>query len=382
MIRITGLTPDPFDQRDYVYECDLRDTVPASVDLRTYTGEIEQQGQTGSCTANAMCSAGEMFLQSANQFIDLARLFNYKTSRKALPQEFQDSDQGSTAREALRAAKNYGIPSETTWPYVESSWNAEPSDAAYAEAKQRTVGAYYRIQHEFNLDLQNYNIAVEMHQRLKHALASGYPVLVGLYIGHALRDIGDKVYPPTGPNNEMWGGHEMLIVGYNADGYIVENSWGRDWGVNGYFICSEGAITVDVVDLWVVKGFAGIETCGPNLVVPYVETDPHRATIIRLYRACLGRVPDEGGLVYWANNLKSGMPLTQIASSFMSSPEFQSKYGAVSDEQFISLLYENVLHRAPDELGKQHWQMRMNPPPKADRVEVLLGFSESDENKR
>ena len=114
MIRITGLSPDPFDSRDYLYECNPKDTLPASVDLRDYTGEIEDQRSIGSCTANAMCSAGEMFLQSTGKHIDLSRLFNYWCSRQALPKEYQEQDLGSTAREALRAAKNLGLPTEAT----------------------------------------------------------------------------------------------------------------------------------------------------------------------------------------------------------------------------------------------------------------------------
>lgn len=48
---IPTLTPDPTDPRDYIFEWDATAIVPARVDLRDYTGMVEDQLSIGSCNA-------------------------------------------------------------------------------------------------------------------------------------------------------------------------------------------------------------------------------------------------------------------------------------------------------------------------------------------
>src|SRR6185369_10670591 len=73
----------------------------------------------------------------------------------------------------------------------------------------------------------------------------------------------------------------------------------------------------------------------------------------RLYQAAFNRVPDIGGLGYQMHDLDTGHSLSWVAANFIASPEFQSTYGSVNDVQFITLLYQYVLHRAPDAGGLQ-----------------------------
>jgi hypothetical protein len=78
----------------------------------------------------------------------------------------------------------------------------------------------------------------------------------------------------------------------------------------------------------------------------YSTTDP-AATVYRLYEATLNRGPDPEGLASWVNALNGGSSLQGVASGFVSSAEFQKDYGALSNSDFVNLLYENVLHRGP-----------------------------------
>ena len=69
-----------------------------------------------------------------------------------------------------------------------------------------------------------------------------------------------------------------------------------------------------------------------------------------------------------------------MAANFIASPEFQSKYGsAVDSSQFITLLYNNVLHRAPDSGGLQYHLNELATG--QTRADVLTHFSESPENQ-
>jgi hypothetical protein len=124
----------------------------------------------------------------------------------------------------------------------------------------------------------------------------------------------------------------------------------------------------------------------------------NNANIARLYSAAFNRVPDAAGLNFWediySNNIsaavKSGgyyIALARtndgsgvtIADGFIQSGEFQHLYGTLTDGQFITQMYQNVLGRAPDTAGYNFWlnQMETNHTTQAM---VLVGFAESPEN--
>jgi Ca2+-binding RTX toxin-like protein len=100
--------------------------------------------------------------------------------------------------------------------------------------------------------------------------------------------------------------------------------------------------------------------------------------VYRLYEAALGRAPDPVGLAGWTHALNGGTSLQSVANGFVTSQEFQQVYGQLSDKDFVTLLYHNVLHRDPDTGGLNAWLGVLTQG--ASRAEVLVGFSESSEN--
>lgn len=115
-----------------------------------------------------------------------------------------------------------------------------------------------------------------------------------------------------------------------------------------------------------------------NVSVAY-DIDGHAGQAYRLYKAAFDRLPDLGGMGYQMHALDVGLSLSQVAGNFIASPEFQSKYGNVDNTQFISLLYQNVLNRAPDLGGLQfHLDELARGESRAD---LLTHFSESPENQ-
>lgn len=110
------------------------------------------------------------------------------------------------------------------------------------------------------------------------------------------------------------------------------------------------------------------------------DLDGNAGQIYRLYQAAFNRTPDSGGLSYWINVRDGGTSLQAIASGFMSSAEFTTLYGAnPSNEEFLTRLYSNVLHRAPDAGGYNFWLTALNNG--EQRANVLVSFSESLENR-
>lgn len=104
--------------------------------------------------------------------------------------------------------------------------------------------------------------------------------------------------------------------------------------------------------------------------------------VTRLYRAFLLRVPDKGGLEFWIKRRRTGAwTLNRIADSFASSSEFRTRYGKLSNEAFVKLIYDNVLERPYDASGLGFWTRQLDAKRKT-RGAVMANFSESNEYKR
>jgi hypothetical protein len=105
------------------------------------------------------------------------------------------------------------------------------------------------------------------------------------------------------------------------------------------------------------------------------------APIVRLYFAYFDRVPDFVGLQSWTSRLRGGMSLNAISEAFADSAEFQATYGPLSDTQFVTLVYHNVLDREPDPGGLAYWLAQLTSGAMS-RGTVMLKFSKSGEFKQ
>jgi Ca2+-binding RTX toxin-like protein len=100
----------------------------------------------------------------------------------------------------------------------------------------------------------------------------------------------------------------------------------------------------------------------------------------RAYEAALGRAPDAGGLGWFMNQLEHGISLAQLSGGLLASAEFTSHYGSsLTNSQFLTLLYANALHRAPDASGLAWWLTELSSNPSATRASAVTSFSESAE---
>ena len=103
--------------------------------------------------------------------------------------------------------------------------------------------------------------------------------------------------------------------------------------------------------------------------------------VSRLYLAALGRGADGSGLLAHSRALLSGTSLSSDAAGFINSGEFARLYGTNQpDAAFVNTLYQNVLHRAGDAAGVQVWNSALAGG--RSRADLLVSFSESDENRR
>jgi hypothetical protein len=101
----------------------------------------------------------------------------------------------------------------------------------------------------------------------------------------------------------------------------------------------------------------------------------------RLYGAAFGRAPDNAGLKYWIAQMDAGMSQQEVAARFADSDEFRALYGVnPTNAEFLTWLYTNVLHRAPDPGGFDWWLGELNAG-RYNKISALANFSESPEHQ-
>lgn len=245
--RIAGLgwRPDTPDWRDRRYTLARPIPLPPSVDLRPGLPPPYDQGELGSCTANALAAALEFDQrkQGLKEFTP-SRLFIYFCERTIEGTVLEDA--GAEIRDGIKAINSLGAPDEAIWPYVESEYTTDPTPAVYVAAREHLAIAYTR----FTPTL------IE----LKSCLAAGYPFAFGftVYDFFESADMENTgVLQLPAPTEQMVGGHAVLGCGYDdaKQMFLVRNSWGSDWGEAGYFWMPYNyATNKDLADdFWQVK---------------------------------------------------------------------------------------------------------------------------------
>jgi C1A family cysteine protease len=243
---VGGYHRDRQDTRDRRYarpRSVKQDSLPKFVDLRQHMTSVENQGELGSCTANAIAGAYEYLAKRiTGQSYDISRLFIYYLARKFDGCEQEDS--GATLRLGMKVLAKYGACSESTWPYDIGTFCNEPHDDAFQEAAEHLIDEYDRID-------------VDLHA-MKVCLAEGYPFVFGSDIFQSFEDLDHRghVNMPL-PSEENLGGHAMLACGYSDKDqvFLVRNSWGTDWGDKGYcYIPYEYLTNSDLTgDCWTLR---------------------------------------------------------------------------------------------------------------------------------
>lgn len=208
------------------FTASARSNLPRRVDLRPFMTDVENQEDTNSCAANAVAGAYEYLMKRhlGEEAYDVSRLFIYYNGRAVDGVEHED--EGSVIGSLIESLKEHGACSEETWPFDGELVNEQPNDEAYQEASGFLI--------------EDTAVVPTRLDAWKNALAEGYPIIFGISLFRSFdnqRRPGLVPMPsPRESSRESHGGHAMLAVGYSdADRvFIVRNSWGTDWGDDGY----------------------------------------------------------------------------------------------------------------------------------------------------
>jgi hypothetical protein len=109
-----------------------------------------------------------------------------------------------------------------------------------------------------------------------------------------------------------------------------------------------------------------------------IDISGHAGQVYGMYQAAFNRTPDAGGLGFWINSIDVGTSIYDIAHDFISSTEFITTYSNLNTADYVSLIYQNVLHRASDPGGQAFWEAGLNSGA-TTRERVLLNFTDSIE---
>ena len=243
-----GWVPDIPDARDYLYSTPqpVLAELPPKVDLRSKCPPVYDQGQLGSCTANAIGAAFEFdqLKQQPDKDFMPARLFIYYNEREI--EGTIDTDSGAMIRDGVKSVAKAGVCSEAMWPYDITKFRDKPTTTCYKDAAKHQAIVYQRV-----LNTQN---------QLQGCLAAGGPVIFGfsVYESFETAEVARTgVMPmPSITTEKLLGGHAVLAVGYDdaSQRFIVRNSWGTGWGQKGYFTMPYGYLTNPQLaqDFWTI----------------------------------------------------------------------------------------------------------------------------------
>jgi hypothetical protein len=295
--------PDRFDFRDLPYRprlVNLPDQYPSLDLIDNYfplyraANLVRDQGQWGACTGFGLAAVvnylrWEEPLRNGADVTELpvspesvSPRMLYQNAR--LYDEWKGEDyEGSSCRGAMKGFQKHGVCVERLWPYAER--NGKPGTAKPgwdANAPLTPLGAYFRIDGKSLLDMQS-------------AIFETHAIYVSAEVHDGWKKVKDRCTSLEGaviqpPKSKDTGGHAFAIVGYTGDGFIIQNSWGSDWGYAGFALLPYEDWIQHGTDAWVLAlgapmrvtmAFASLQTgrknegaaAPPMFLSPSAKTD-------------------------------------------------------------------------------------------------------------
>ena len=241
-----GWIPDLPDQRDKMYVPGAEKLaraaadLPPSINLSAQCGPVLDQGQLGSCTANATAGA----ISFIEPGFGGSRLFMYYNGRAL--EGTVSVDSGCQLRDVVSQVTKLGVCWESQWPYDIAAFAQRAWPECYVRARKDLLIQYLSIQQDLN--------------DLRASLVAGFPFIYGFtaydsFESDAVASSG--VVPMPGKNEGVAGGHAVMCMGYDdsTSMFLCRNSWGSDWGQAGNFQIPYAYLTDSnlAADFWTLR---------------------------------------------------------------------------------------------------------------------------------
>ncbi len=245
--------PDRLDLRDRIYMPSV--AVVPGVTLAPKTNiPVLNQEQTNACTGFALASVVYQLQHRAKRKqLDccVSPFMLYSMARRY--DEFPGDpgvDTGSSLRGAMKGWYKHGACSDRLWTTetMPTDQVVKSSNDWWLDAVRRPLGAYYRIDTRSITDM--------------HVALNEIGILYASAVCHSGWDDGFSKRSQV--KGRYWtiphrkaslseGGHAFAIIGYNQDGFIVQNSWGTGWGAKGRAVLPYEDWLDHAMDCWVAQ---------------------------------------------------------------------------------------------------------------------------------
>lgn len=249
--RLRPVVPDQLDLRDRPYRPVVSQAPPTELNsLRKHPLAPMDQGETSACTGFALAHVVNFLLRASgrDKTAAVSPYMLYSMARRYDDIPGTVADTGSSLRGALKGWYKHGACSQSLWTKLPMPPpKRDPAKDWWQDAALRPLGAYYRI------DTRS---VTDMHSALSE---------VGVIYASAICHGGwDEGYELTAKERKGWViprravgaddmGHAFVIVGFNARGFLVLNSWGPGWGDGGVGILEYDDWLTNAMDCWVAQ---------------------------------------------------------------------------------------------------------------------------------
>ncbi len=237
--------------------------LPSSVDLTPYAPPAGDQGQVNSCAAWATDYAALGYWENRQGIAGgvLAPMYTYS-------QVTGGEDVGTTIESHLSIAKSQGVDSWADYTQGPYNYWSLPTQSEIANA------AHWKLTGATQLALGSANSTVTQ-QSIEQAVAAGEPVVIGIPVYDNFMYLGSANHGYySGISGAYEGGHAITVLGYDATGVRIENSWSTDWGDGGFATLSWSFINryvLDAVAVGQLVGSAPATTAPVNVGLPAVS---------------------------------------------------------------------------------------------------------------
>ena len=202
-----NIKKSPTDERDFIAESihSSEAELPKVYDLRNQLQEIRNQGPYSTCAGHSAACIKEW-----QEYKDI-NFKGYMSPQFIYNNRYNQNSDGMYSRDVMKILNKIGIVTEKEYPYTSEY---KISDELYNKAKKFKIKGY---------------ATVTTVEGLKKALVKNGPC----YFTVPVYNYGRRMWKPSQGDKSL-GGHAMCCVGYNKQGFIIRNSWGKTWGSNGY----------------------------------------------------------------------------------------------------------------------------------------------------
>lgn len=180
-------------------------SIPETLDYKNYMMPVRDQGDKPTCVAQTFSAIMEYQLSRTDgEYRYNSPMFIYNLRSNA--------GDGMNGKDLERIGTQFGICSETIFPYIAKNYQVTPPKEAFEEAKLSKIK-----------DL----LVLETIDDVKKFLVYYGPC----YMAFPLYNFGPY---PWMKGEENYGGHAVCITGFDKRGFLIRNSWGTAWAEGGY----------------------------------------------------------------------------------------------------------------------------------------------------